>query len=324
MRFRHRGFFFLVFFAILAGTFSATARAADEDRISILSGSAQFDFVVYGDIRFTDPADTRNSNPEARQALVQRIAELRPAFIMLTGDLVLRGGEESDWRIWEKETQPWRDTQVPVFPLIGNHELYGDPELAKYFAHFPELQQRRWYTVRAGHVLFFVLDSSEDAPGGTQWSWLEGQLANIPSDVDFLFFTLHHPPYTRSSDSRAGHSARAAEQELAKMLERRQATTSARMVVLSGHVHNYERYQHGNVTYIVSGGGGATPYVVPRTGNDAYQDPGPTYHFVHFFVEGRQLRAEMVKLESRNGKTRWFVRDSFQLQASAPAAAAAR
>ena len=43
------------------------------------------------------------------------------------------------------------------------------------------------------------------------------------------------------------------------MLEERQAHARARIVVFSGHVHNYERHEHGGVTYFVSGGGGAPP-----------------------------------------------------------------
>jgi hypothetical protein len=328
MPFRHRGLTIGVLFGcVLAVAFAAnpaTASAADEDRISILPGSSQFNFVAYGDIRFTNPTDTHDTNPEARQALVQRIAELRPAFLLVTGDLVLRGGDANDWRVWESETKPWREAHLPVFPVLGNHEVYGDPQALQYFAHFPELKQRRWYEVHAGNALFFMLDSNADNPGGAQWNWLEGQLPQVPGEVDFLFFVLHHPPYTHSSSSalRGGHSARAPEQELAKMLERLQATTRARMIVISGHVHNYERYEHGNVTYIVSGGGGATPYTVPRSPGDAYREPGPTYHFVRFFIDGRQLRAEMVKLELQAGKPTWRVRDSFQLNAPASAAAA--
>jgi hypothetical protein len=41
------------------------------------------------------------------------------------------------------------------------------------------------------------------------------------------------------------------------MLEVRQSYTRARFAVFTGHVHNYERHEHGGVTYFVTGGGGA-------------------------------------------------------------------
>jgi Icc-related predicted phosphoesterase len=312
-------------FAFSADSSKATT-AAQENSISILPGSSQFSFVVYGDTRFTDVKDTKNSNPEMRHALVQQIAEAKPAFVVITGDLVLGGGDANDWKVWESETKPWRDAGFPVFPVLGNHDVYGDPQAVHYFAHFPELKQHPWYSVRAGHVLFFMLDSNSDVSAGVQWNWLQDQLARVPDDVYFLFFILHHPPYTHSSNSfiQPGHAARSAEQKLAERLEQFQATTHARLIVVAGHVHNYERYEHGGVTYIVSGGGGATPYSIPRLPQDFYRGSGPTYHFMRFSVEGRELRSEMVKAESQDGKTTWTVKDSFALNASAPVHAAGK
>lgn len=317
----------LLWASVFAG--SATSRkaatVAPEINLSILPGSSHFSFVVYGDTRFTDPKDTKNSNPEIRQALVQRIAEVKPAFVAITGDLVLSGADANDWKVWDSETKPWRDLGFPVFPVLGNHDVHGDPQAIHYFAHFPELQQHPWYTVRAGHILFFMLDSNTDVSAGPQWNWLQNQLARVPEDVYFLFLVLHHPPYTHSANSmlQPGHAARSAEQKLAEKLEKFQATTPARLIVVAGHVHNYERYEHGSVTYIVSGGGGATPYAIPRSPQDFYRDSGPTYHFLRFTVDGRQLRSEMVKVESQAGKLTWAVKDSFELNVSAPVHAAA-
>jgi Icc-related predicted phosphoesterase len=285
--------------------------------ISLLANSSKFDFVAYGDIRFTDPSNTRVSNPEARQELVRKIAEVKPPFLVVTGDLVLKGGDPKDWKVWQAETAAWRSAGIRVFPVLGNHELSGDPRADNYFAQFPELEQKRWYTVRAGNALFFMMDSDSDAAGGDEWNWLTQQLAHVPDDVDFLFFVFHHPPYTHSTDMvpGRGHVARPSEEKLAAFLEQRQAALRQRFIVISGHVHNYERYEHGGVTYLVSGGGGATPYAIRRSPQDAYQAPGPTYHFLHFYLDGHNLRAEMVKQEVQNGKTTWAVKDTFELEA---------
>ncbi len=286
--------------------------------ISLLPQQTKFNFVAYGDVRFTNPADTRVSNPEVRRALVERIAEIKPAFVIMTGDLVLNGGNAADWKVWDAETGPLRSAGVPVFPVLGNHDLRDDPQAVNYFAHFPELKQRRWYSLRAGNALFFMLDSDADAPGGEQWKWLDQQLSRVPADVDFLFVVLHHPPYTHSSSHLlgGGHAARGPEQRLAAMLEQRQQALRPRIVVLAGHVHNYERYEHGGVTYIVTGGGGATPYAIERTPQDFYRDPGPTYHYVRFSVDGRKLHAEMIKYQAANGHVEWSVRDRFELEAA--------
>src|SRR5579872_5584744 len=58
-----------------------------------LQVSTPFRFVAYGDSRFHDPKDTQAANPPVRQALVQAIAEVNPAFISFGGDIVYNGND---------------------------------------------------------------------------------------------------------------------------------------------------------------------------------------------------------------------------------------
>ncbi len=123
--------------------------------------------------------------------------------------------------------------------------------MSNYFQRFPDLKNSRYYSVHAANGLVLVLDSSMGEVTDPQGQWLADKLDHVPSDVDFVFLMLHHPPYTSSSDEKShggGHSARAQEQALAKVLEERQAHACFRTVVFSGHVHNYERHEHGGVT----------------------------------------------------------------------------
>jgi hypothetical protein len=283
-----------------------------------------FQFAAYGDIRFTNPSDHKNTNPEARRALVAQIAALDPKFVLVVGDLVLRGDNPADWAVWDQETKPWRDAKLRVFPLIGNHELYSnaDAGLRNYFQRFPELAQSRYYSVRAGNTLILVLDSAQPEISGPQGQWLVSQLDHLPEDVDFVFFALHHPPYTNSTEHwvGGGHSARAPERALAKFLENRQPSTRARFVVFAGHVHNYERYEHQGVTYIVSGGGGATPYFITRGPSDVYRQPGPAYHYCLVSVNGPRAEITMMKLDLQEGRAVFTQADSVTLT-SAPARA---
>jgi len=231
-----------------------------------------FRFIVYGDTRFTDPADIRASSAAIRRVLVQAIAEASPAFIFIGGDISYNGDDTSDWKVWDTETEVWRQRQITVYPALGNHDLHGSQTVAlsNYFQRFPIVENNRYYSVRAANTLMLVLDSSLDETSGPQGDWLAKKLANVPPDVDFVFLILHHPPYTNSSDKAlgAGHSARHPEQLLAQMLEQCQARSHARFVVFSGHVHNYEHQEHGGVIYFVTGGGGARPYPIERTTDD--------------------------------------------------------
>jgi hypothetical protein len=142
--------------------------------------------------------------------------------------------------------------------------------------------------------------------------------------VDFVFLMFHHPPYTSSSDDKkygGGHSARPPEQRLAKLLEDRQPHTRARFVVFSGHVHNYERHEHGGVLYFVSGGGAAHAYPIERAADDPFQSKQINYHYLLVEVDHQALKITMNRLELSNGKANWTEPDSVKIGMGAAASA---
>jgi predicted phosphodiesterase len=107
-----------------------------------------------------------------------------------------------------------------------------------------------------------------------------------------------------------GHSARSREKDLAKMLEARQQNQRARIVVFSGHVHNYERHEHGGVTYFVTGGAGAHAYPIERAKDDPFQSKEVNYHYIMVEVDGGTLKATMHRLDLTSGKAVWTEPDS--------------
>ncbi len=287
-----------------------------------------FRFVAYGDTRFHDPRDTEASNPGVRIALVQAIAEVNPAFICFTGDIVYNGYDANDWKVWDSETALLREKKIPIYPALGNHDLHGNAEVAlgNYFQRFPELKNSRYYSVRAANTLILVLDSSLEELSGPQGQWLVGKLDHVPADVDFVFVMDHHPPYTSSSDDKkfgGGHSARPQEQALARLLEERQAHARFRIVVFSGHVHNYERHEHGGVTYFVSGGGAAHAYPIERAPDDPFQSKEVNYHYLLVEVDHKQLKVTMNRLDLTSGKAIWTQPDAVTLAVPGRAAASA-
>lgn len=278
-----------------------------------------FRFVAYGDTRFTDPSNTKDANPEVRQELVRAIAKAHPDFITFGGDIALNGDNANDWNEYDRETVAWSKRRIPVYPALGNHDLHGDVSvaLANYFARFPILQQNRFYAVHTSNTVMLTLDSALDELTGPQGEWLEYQLAHLTSGIDFVFVVLHHPPYTSSSDAKTyggGHSARPPEQKLAVYLEEQQAKLRARIVVFAGHVHNYERHEHGGVTYFVCGGGGAHAYPITRAPDDLFQSNEVNYHYLLVEVKGRKLKVTMTRLDLKDGEPQWTKPDSVTIK----------
>ena len=292
-----------------------------------LQVSTPFHFVAYGDSRFHDPKDKEAANPAVRQALVQAIAETHPAFISFGGDIVYNGYDKDDWKVWDSETAVWRTDKIPVYPALGNHDLHGDEKiaLANYFERFPDLKNSRYYSVRAANSQLLVLDSSVDEISGPQGQWLNQKLDQLPADVDFVFIVLHHPPYTSSSDMKlfgGGHSARSQEKALGKMLEAKQQNLRARIIVFSGHVHNYERHEHGGVTYFVTGGAGAHAYPIERAKDDPFQSKEVNYHYLMVEVGRGSLKITMHRIDLTSGTAVWTEPDSVTIPVPAAKGAA--
>ncbi|MFZ0730716.1 MAG: metallophosphoesterase [Candidatus Sulfotelmatobacter sp.] len=285
-----------------------------------------FHFVAYGDTRFHDPTETEPANPAVRVALVKAIADVNPAFICFTGDIVYNGYDKDDWKVWDRETSIWREKKIPVYPALGNHDLHGDQQIAlqNYFQRFPDLRNSRYYSLRAANSLLLVLDSSEEETSGPQGQWLSDELDHVPDSVNFVFVMDHHPPYTSSSDAKVfggGHSTRAREQALGKMLEAYQAQARYRIVMFSGHVHNYERHEHGGITYFVSGGGGAHAYPIERAPDDPFQSKEVNYHYLMVEVVQNHVKVTMNRLDLSSGKAVWTQPDSVTIDLPASRAA---
>jgi len=259
-------------------------------------------FILYGDQRFTDPTNKVSADPKVRLWLAKRIAEERPAAIILNGDVPLAGNVPNDYAVFKSETKPWRDAGLKVFPALGNHEFVGDPQvgLNNWWANFPELNNRRWYSAQLGSRVYLIaLDTDTSLlPGSDQARWIEKQVDGLPASVDFVIWTMHHPPVADiQKHIEVDHNPRENEIALRDYLSQAAKRTHARFLVSAGHIHNYERHIVDDVTYLVAGGGGAVPNYVERTPDDLYQSVlFPNFHYVKMTLEKDRLRGDMYRV----------------------------
>ena len=279
-------------------------------------------FIAYGDQRFTDPANTRQTNPRIRQWLVNQIAKERPGVVIMNGDIPLAGNVMNDYAVFQAETKSWRDLHLRVFPALGNHEFIGDPQqdLENWWNAVPDMRNRRWYSAQLGsRVYLLALDSDTSLlPGSDQARWIEKQIEGLPSSIDFVILTLHHPPVADIQQHiEVDHNPRPNEIALRDYLSKVARISHARFLVSAGHIHNYERNVVEGVTYLVAGGGGAPPYFVERTPADLYKSIlFPNYHYVKLTVEKDRLHGAMYRVENPEAQNLTVeLKDSFDLLA---------
>ena len=311
-----------------------------------------FRFVAYGDMRFAEHEQYKVviANAKARQAVIDQIGGENPAFLVVTGDFVFRGFHAEDWTYFDRAIKPMRDRGIQIYPAVGNHEvgpfpakLYGGATLQEiekdaeqvvaskgldnYYKEFPEISHKPWYSMRYANCYFLILDSEikDEKLNMEQDQWIKKQLDSMSSAIDYIFLAFHRPPYTALTDD--VHKPGPEQIALSKLLEERAQNSRARIIVIAGHVHNYERYEHNRVTYIVSGGGGAEPAQFPRAADDLYpqnalfgkNDPvnEDQFHYCLFTVDQSKLNFKMMKLVGNGTSPAFEPRDSFELDSAA-------
>jgi hypothetical protein len=259
--------------------------------------------IAYGDMRFTSLSNHMVADPRVRRYLVQQVAAEHPAAVLLNGDIPFEGGNQRDYAAYRDETARWREARLRVFPALGNHEFRGpdaERDLENWWNAFPQLRNRRWYSVQLGSRLYAIaLDSDTSLlPGSRQATWFSDQLKDLPSSIDFVIVILHHPPV---ADVQLGfestHNPRPNEIALRDQLSELQQQIHARIIVAAGHVHNYERHNFKGVVYLVSGGGGAAPHRIDRTSDDLYQSTlFPNFNYVRFTLRRNALEGTMYRV----------------------------
>ncbi len=205
------------------------------------ANQASFSFAVYGDCR---------SRTAEHQSVVDSMVTVSPDFYLNTGDLVEDGSNSSQWdSFFEIETELMKTTTL--FPSLGNHE-YGH---ANYFDLFYLPGNERWYSFDYGNAHFTCLQIdvfTDYSVGSEQYLWLEQDLAGSNQTWKFVFF--HIAPYSSGTHGN-DVNVLAVRDVLPSLFEEHKVD-----MVFSGHDHDYERSLINDVTYIVSGGGGAPLY----------------------------------------------------------------
>lgn len=225
-----------------------------------------------------DHGGVKDPAPQAAVAAAlgkDKAAHADVGFLYSLGDVVYFNGAEAEYG--PQFYEPYAQLGYPILAIPGNHD--GDPEedgessLAAFVANFcaatPVLpakwaeyqrdvmtQPNPYFTLLADDCTIIGLYSNVPEGGeikSDQLEWLVGELKAAPTDRP-LILGLHHPPL--SADAHHGGS-----ELMGKLLDEAfEKAGRCPDLILSGHVHNYQRfsrtYWNRQVPYIVCGAGG--------------------------------------------------------------------
>lgn len=279
--------------------------------------------IVLGDTQRTSWAEEellgREQNEQPRRDLMAAIAEReRPAFVVHLGDMVVSGASRFEWTYFDHLVSPLTARGIPIRPVLGNHDYWGKDSLALANAsapeHFPQLATHFYSAKHRGLGLIWLDSNLHGRKARAQDRWYRDTLAAFecsPSTRAVLVFT-HHPPFTNGAHRHP--EAYVVDRVLPPFLASPKA-----QVMLSGHVHGYERFTQGGKTFVVSGGagGGRVEYEAPPPGDERtqYRHPhlGPRpFNYVRIEIGTDALRFETKCLVIDNGCTNGKL-DSFSV-----------
>jgi acid phosphatase type 7 len=175
-------------------------------------------------------------------------------FSLHLGDVQYYASVFDSWAHWFPEMAPLLE-QGAFQPSVGNHEYERDNEFQDYYerlfggAGFDGTTEH--YRFQSGGVWFFSINSEDEFKAGTpQAEWLEEQIVDAAGRPGYRFGVVYfHKPMMTLSD----YAQQSSERQHFDPIFRANGVK----LILSGHVHGYERFVDGDLTYVVSGGGGA-------------------------------------------------------------------
>ena len=124
---------------------------------------------------------------------------LRPAFVVVTGDLVNKEGDAAQIAEYQRIAAKL-DRAIPLYNVAGNHDVGNNPTPATLAAYTKQFGPDH-YTFKADQFVGIVLDSSviaapQQVPEAfaEQERWLRGELERARGDaVRNIVIFQHHP-----------------------------------------------------------------------------------------------------------------------------------
>jgi 3',5'-cyclic AMP phosphodiesterase CpdA len=167
-------------------------------------------FIQMSDPQFGMQSDNRDFRQETAsfEFAIATANRLRPAFVVITGDLVNKAGDAAQIAEYRRIAAKL-DSGIKLYSVPGNHDLGNEPTPESIEA-FRKNIGRDYYSFRSGDLVGLVLDSPliqhpENARQeyDKQLAWLRGELDKARREnVRHVVVFLHHPFFLKTADEK--------------------------------------------------------------------------------------------------------------------------
>jgi 3',5'-cyclic AMP phosphodiesterase CpdA len=228
-----------------------------------------------GSFRFLILGDTGEGD-RSQYSLLPLIRALKPDFMVINGDVAYPAGRAGANRDTDDYLagffEPYRDLDIPIWAVPGNHEYYADGKGREFFEVFcTESRAADWYkyglklvpqpgtywelqdTDTSGDLVLIGIDSARNGNLDGHHAWWQPWKRQEPTDHEQLAWlaerlrlaqaagrkviVLFHIPQLVNSENKSG--------VYLSNLHRILGSFPCVRMVITAHTHNYQRYEPG-------------------------------------------------------------------------------
>lgn len=209
--------------------------------------------------------------------------------LLEAGDIVYPDGAPS--RFSAAIDTPYRTLREsrPLWAALGNHDVMWNNG-NDLMAHLSMPGRSYEKLLTNGDVTMQILVLDSNAVSSAQTSWLQAKLSSGSPRWRIVMF--HHPVWSCSSHGNT-------QSVIASWLP--VLTANNVDLVITGHDHNYQRFQQANTTFVVTGGGGMPTYAITAcNATPPLQASAQRHHFLGIEATSTSLSLTAV---ARTGET---------------------
>ena len=240
------------------------------------------------------------------------------SMIMNVGDQVDLGSLEQ-YELIHLNKSALLSPYLSIMTAVGNHETYGDTNMATYAAHYhyEDLAYKgiksgteNYYAYQIGRVLFVVL--STEHTGDVQKAWVRRVVDAVKQDasVDFMISVNHRPI---QAEQYIGDYSKWVREEIIPIL----SETPKHVLNFGGHHHLYHRGQLTDYPlYHIINGAASWDQLWGMSSEEDYADVQKTidywgYQILEFNFDKQEMKADCYAIGNRDLVVDNLLIDSF-------------
>lgn len=234
-----------------------------------------------------------NNNEEATALVFKDILGQKPLSLFILGDVVSLGYKSKKWSRMDRYLDSCRRAGIRVSALLGNHDVMSRPRKgeSQFQRRFPDHSRTGFYQV-VDSIAIICLNSNftklSEGDIKVQQEWYDRTLKAMDEDpaVVVTIVACHHAPYT---NSKIVHSSK----NVQKYFVPGFLSSRKSKLFITGHSHNYERFQYGGKDFLVIGGGGGLRQPL-TTKEDRLKDVAAEYKPQFHYIRMRRAAGSLV------------------------------